>query len=111
MTAALSLLLAPVDPVAVEVHEVLVALEGVGEGSVLQEVLEVVELLALAARDARDVIDDQQVGMLAGEIVADGPATDVVVGSPMFAPQVSKILAPQHWLTVADVAAALVEAS
>ncbi len=46
-----------------------------------------------------------------GEIVADGPATDVVVGSPMFAPQVSKILAPQHWLTVADVAAALVEAS
>ena len=46
-----------------------------------------------------------------GEIVAAGPATDVVVGSPMFAPQVSKILAPQHWLTVADVAAALVEAS
>ena len=38
-----------------------------------------------------------------GEVVADGPATDVVVGSPMFAPQVSKVLAPQPWLTVAEV--------
>ena len=31
--------------------------------------------------------------------------------SPMFAPQVSKVLAPQPWLTVAEVAAALVAAS
>ena len=46
-----------------------------------------------------------------GEVVADGPATDVVVGSPMFAPQVSKVLSPQPWLTVAEVAAALVPAS
>ncbi|MFC6238842.1 ABC transporter ATP-binding protein [Longivirga aurantiaca] len=46
-----------------------------------------------------------------GEVVADGPATEVVVGSPMFAPQVSKVLSPQPWLTVAEVAAALVVAS
>ena len=46
-----------------------------------------------------------------GEVVADGPATDVVVGSPMFAPQVSKVLSPQPWLTVSEVAAALVAAS
>ena len=46
-----------------------------------------------------------------GEVVADGPATDVVVGSPMFAPQVSKVMAPQPWLTVSEVAAALVVAS
>ncbi len=46
-----------------------------------------------------------------GEVVADGPATDVVVGSPMFAPQVSKVLAPAPWLTVAEVAAALETAS
>ena len=46
-----------------------------------------------------------------GEVVADGPATDVVIGSPMFAPQVSKVLAPQQWLTVSEVAAALVAAS
>ncbi|MFJ8646410.1 ABC transporter ATP-binding protein [Streptomyces sp. NPDC093546] len=42
-----------------------------------------------------------------GEIVADGPAAEVVTSSPAFAPQVSKILAPQKWLTVAQVEAAL----
>ena len=40
-----------------------------------------------------------------GEVVADGPAREVVTSSPIFAPQVSKILGP--WLTVADVEAAL----
>ncbi|WP_166355946.1 ABC transporter ATP-binding protein [Phytoactinopolyspora limicola] len=38
-----------------------------------------------------------------GEVVADGATADVVVGSPTFAPQVAKILAPQPWLTVAAV--------
>jgi energy-coupling factor transport system ATP-binding protein len=42
-----------------------------------------------------------------GEVVADGPTAEVVTASPAFAPQVAKILAPQPWLTVADVAAAL----
>ncbi|MEU8778593.1 ATP-binding cassette domain-containing protein [Streptomyces sp. NPDC048606] len=42
-----------------------------------------------------------------GEIVADGPTAEVVVSSPAFAPQVAKILAPGHWLTVSGVAAAL----
>ncbi|MEU8438704.1 ATP-binding cassette domain-containing protein [Streptomyces sp. NPDC029216] len=42
-----------------------------------------------------------------GEIVADGPTAEVVVSSPAFAPQVAKILAPDHWLTVSQVAAAL----
>jgi len=42
-----------------------------------------------------------------GEIVADGPTADVVVASPAFAPQVAKILAPQPWLTVSQVEAAL----
>lgn len=44
-----------------------------------------------------------------GEIVADGPTAEVVVSSPAFAPQVAKVLAPQHWLTVPQVAAALGE--
>jgi energy-coupling factor transport system ATP-binding protein len=35
-----------------------------------------------------------------GEIVADGPTGEVVVGSPAFAPQVGKILAPVPILTV-----------
>ncbi|WP_175408678.1 ABC transporter ATP-binding protein [Streptomyces sp. TRM64462] len=42
-----------------------------------------------------------------GEVVADGPTHEVVVSSPAFAPQVSKVLAPQPWLTVAQVEAAL----
>lgn len=42
-----------------------------------------------------------------GEVVTDGPADEVLVSSPLFAPQVAKILAPQRWLTVDQVAAAL----
>ncbi|MFF4183845.1 ABC transporter ATP-binding protein [Streptomyces sp. NPDC001691] len=42
-----------------------------------------------------------------GEVVADGPTAEVVVSSPAFAPQVAKVLAPQHWLTVPQVREAL----
>lgn len=42
-----------------------------------------------------------------GEVVADGPTPRVVVSSPAFAPQIAKILAPQEWLTVTQVRAAL----
>ncbi|WP_395360374.1 ABC transporter ATP-binding protein [Streptomyces sp. YH02] len=42
-----------------------------------------------------------------GEVVADGPTAEVVVSSPSFSPQVAKILAPQPWLTVEQVEAAL----
>jgi energy-coupling factor transport system ATP-binding protein len=45
-----------------------------------------------------------------GEVVADGPTAEVVVSSPAFAPQVAKVLAPEPWLTVAQVVAALPEA-
>ncbi|MFD0314715.1 ABC transporter ATP-binding protein [Streptomyces flavalbus] len=43
-----------------------------------------------------------------GEVIADGPTADVVVSSPSFAPQVTKILAPRPYLTVAQVKEALV---
>ncbi|MET9656585.1 ATP-binding cassette domain-containing protein [Streptomyces sp. NPDC006510] len=42
-----------------------------------------------------------------GETVADGETRQVVVSSPAFAPQTAKILAPQEWLTVTQVRAAL----
>ncbi|MGI5442999.1 energy-coupling factor ABC transporter ATP-binding protein [Streptomyces shenzhenensis] len=42
-----------------------------------------------------------------GEVIADGPTADIVVSSPSFAPQVTKILAPQEWLTMAQVREAL----
>ncbi|MFG1806316.1 ABC transporter ATP-binding protein [Streptomyces sp. NPDC049040] len=42
-----------------------------------------------------------------GEVVADGPAADVVLSSPAFAPQTAKVLAPAPWLTVTQVTRAL----
>ena len=42
-----------------------------------------------------------------GEVVADGPAADVVGSSPVFAPQVAKVLAPRGFLTVDEVRLAL----
>ncbi|MEU7298755.1 ATP-binding cassette domain-containing protein [Streptomyces sp. NPDC007206] len=42
-----------------------------------------------------------------GEVIADGPTAQIVVSSPSFAPQVTKILAPQQWLTVTEVREAL----
>jgi energy-coupling factor transport system ATP-binding protein len=55
-----------------------------------------VEFAALAA--------DRVVVMAAAEILADGPARDVLVASPIFAPQTAKILAPLPYLTIHDVA-------
>ena len=52
---------------------------------------------------------DRVVVLAEGEVVADGPTAEVVVASPAFAPQVAKVLAPQPWLTVHEVAAALGE--
>jgi energy-coupling factor transport system ATP-binding protein len=42
-----------------------------------------------------------------GEVVVDGPTSQVVVGSPAFAPQVAKVVAPLPWLTVEEVARTL----
>ncbi len=44
-----------------------------------------------------------------GEVVADGPAREVVCHTPVFAPQVAKVLAPEEWLTVGEVADAIGE--
>ncbi len=50
---------------------------------------------------------DRVVVMAEGDIVADGPTTEVIVSSPAFAPQVAKILAPLDYLTVEQVALSL----
>ena len=59
----------------------------------------------LAARLA-----DRAVVIADGEIIADGPAHTVVCHSPVFAPQVSKILAPGEWLTLDEVRTAMTAA-
>jgi energy-coupling factor transport system ATP-binding protein len=45
--------------------------------------------------------------MAEGEVVASGPTSEIVTASPLFAPQVAKILAPEPWLTVEEVRRAL----
>jgi energy-coupling factor transport system ATP-binding protein len=52
-------------------------------------------------------VADRVVVLAEGEVVTDGAATEVLSGSPAFAPQVAKILAPGPWLTVAQVQTAL----
>lgn len=63
----------------------------------------------LATHDVELVADlAHRVVILAqGELVADGPTDEVVTSSPAYAPQVSKVLAPQPWLTVGQVRRAL----
>lgn len=50
---------------------------------------------------------DRVLVMADGEIIAEGPTAEVVVSSPAFAPQVTKVLAPAPLLTVAQVRAAV----
>jgi energy-coupling factor transport system ATP-binding protein len=66
----------------------------------------------LSTHDVEFVADvaHRVVVMADGEVVADGPTSSVVVGSPAFAPQVAKVLAPEPWLTVEQVRAALADA-
>ncbi|MFF8614392.1 ABC transporter ATP-binding protein [Streptomyces sp. NPDC015350] len=50
---------------------------------------------------------DRVVVMAEGDVVADGPTTEVIVASPVFAPQTAKVLAPLPFLTVDQLVAAL----
>lgn len=50
---------------------------------------------------------DRVVVLAEGDIVADGPTGEVIVASPVFAPQVAKILSPLPYLTVDQVTAVL----
>ena len=46
---------------------------------------------------------DRVIFLSEGEIVADGPTLDILLASPAFAPQISKVMSPRKWLTVQDV--------
>ncbi|WP_435280391.1 ABC transporter ATP-binding protein [Streptomyces koelreuteriae] len=76
---------------------------------VLRKLAEEGHAIVLATHDVELAAEiAHRVVLLAeGEVIADGPTAEVVVSSPSFAPQVTKILAPQHWLTVNEVRAAL----
>ncbi len=78
---------------------------------ILRELADSGHAVVLATHDVELVAEvASRVLILAdGEVVADGPAPDIVVSSPAFAPQVAKVMSPQPWLTAADVASSLVE--
>ncbi|MBB2984973.1 ABC transporter ATP-binding protein [Terracoccus luteus] len=80
-------------------------------GLVLTELAAAGTTVLLATHDVELAaeIADRVVILADGEVVGDGPARDVLAASPAFAPQVTKVLLPQTWLTVAEVAAALEE--
>jgi energy-coupling factor transport system ATP-binding protein len=72
---------------------------------ILQELRTAGTTVVLATHDVELAAEvaDRVVVIAEGEIVADGDAHEVVVGSPMFAPQVAKILGEGRWLTVRQV--------
>nr|WP_283251026.1 ABC transporter ATP-binding protein [Rhabdothermincola salaria] len=65
--------------------------------------------VVIATHDVEVVAEvaDRAIVLADGEVVADGPAREVVVHSPVFAPQVAKVMAPEPWLTVGEVTVAL----
>jgi energy-coupling factor transport system ATP-binding protein len=48
-------------------------------------------------------VSDRTLVLADGEVVAHGPSREVVTQSPIFAPQIAKVLAPLPYLTVSDV--------
>ncbi|HWG73431.1 MAG TPA: ATP-binding cassette domain-containing protein [Acidimicrobiales bacterium] len=52
-------------------------------------------------------VADRVVFLADGAVVGDGPARQMVCHSPVFAPQVAKVFAPDPWLTVGEVRDAL----
>ena len=80
---------------------------------VLRELAAQGHTVVLATHDVELVAEvAHRVVVLAdGEVVTDGPARQVIAGSPAFAPQVAKIMHPIPYLTVDDVCRALTPAS
>ncbi len=76
---------------------------------VLRELAAAGHAIVLATHDVELAAEiAHRVVLLAeGEVIADGPTAEIVVSSPSFAPQVTKILAPLEWLTVTEVREAL----
>lgn len=62
-------------------------------------------VVLMATHDVEVVAEvaDRTIFLADGEKVADGKTLDVLLSSPAFAPQVSKVMAPRKWLTVSDV--------
>lgn len=80
-------------------------------GSILRDLAESGHAVLLATHDVELVaeIADRVLIVAGGELVADGPTQEVITSSPLFAPQVAKVLAPEPFMTVEAVSRALDE--
>ena len=111
LTLALAVVLAPAPPLLL-LDEPTRGLDYSAKarlGEILRELAANGHGIVLASHDVELVADvaTRAIVLADGEVVSDGPARDVVCHSPVFAPQVAKILAPSEWLTVAEVTKAL----
>lgn len=78
-------------------------------GKIIDELVGNGHAVVIATHDVEVVaaVADRAIVLADGDVVADGPAREVVTHSPVFAPQVAKVLAPLEWLTVPEVEQAL----
>jgi energy-coupling factor transport system ATP-binding protein len=79
--------------------------------AVLRDLARAGHAIVLATHDVELAarVADRAAVLADGQIITDGPARQVVCHSPIFAPQVAKVLAPEQWLTVDEVRRALAE--
>jgi energy-coupling factor transport system ATP-binding protein len=77
--------------------------------TLLTELAAAGHVIVVATHDVEFVAQSAHrvVVMAEGEVVTSAPTVEVLAASPVFAPQVAKILAPESWLTTEQVAAAL----
>ena len=111
LALALAVVLAPAPPLLL-LDEPTRGLDYPGKArlvAILEELAAAGHAVVMATHDVELVarVATRGVVLAEGEVVADGPARDVVCQSPVFAPQVAKVLAPDPWLTVDEVRAAL----
>ncbi len=111
LALALAVVLAPAPPLLL-LDEPTRGLDYPGKARLVELLTELAaagHAVVLATHDVELVaqVATRAVVLADGEVVADGPARDVVCHSPVFAPQVAKVLRPEPWLTVDEVRLAL----
>ena len=104
---ALAIVLAP-EPTALLLDEPTRGLDYAGKArltAILQRAAHAGAAIMVATHDVEFAADlAHTVLVLAdGDVVVHDDASRVLTTSPLFSPQVSKVLAPQHWMTVDDV--------
>lgn len=81
--------------------------------TILEELAEGGQAVVVATHDVEFVAHaaHRVVVLAEGEVVTDAVTEEALSASPVFAPQVAKVLAPQPWLTVEQVEAGLTTAA